>query len=135
WFKGSSTNACNGKIRLMEITFLKITLQDYGDALRKCILEGPYQQTTVIIPAVPATKNSPTVPERIAVETILTMSPENKAHYELEKEEIHLLLTRIRDEIYSSIDACKTAHEMWIAIKRVQQGESLNIQDVKTNLF
>nr|GFB11353.1 hypothetical protein [Tanacetum cinerariifolium] len=119
----------------MEITFLKITLQDYGDALRKCILEGPYQQTTVIIPAVPATKNSPTVPERIAVETILTMSPENKAHYELEKEEIHLLLTRIRDEIYSSIDACKTAHEMWIAIKRVQQGESLNIQDVKTNLF
>ncbi|GJY97238.1 hypothetical protein Tco_0514148 [Tanacetum coccineum] len=27
------------------------------------------------------------------------------------------------------------AHEMWIAIERLQQGESLNIQDVKTNLF
>ncbi|GJU30196.1 hypothetical protein Tco_1173785 [Tanacetum coccineum] len=65
-----------------------------GDALRKCILEGPYQPTTVTIPVVPATENSPVVPERTT-----------------------------------------TAHEMWIAIERLQQGESLNIQDVKTNLF
>ncbi|GKA74596.1 hypothetical protein Tco_0780898 [Tanacetum coccineum] len=63
------------------------------------------------------------------------MSPENKAHYESEKEAIHLLLTGIGDEIYSTVDACKIAHEMWIAIERLQQGESLNIQDVKTNLF
>ncbi|GJQ96122.1 hypothetical protein Tco_0007261 [Tanacetum coccineum] len=27
------------------------------------------------------------------------------------------------------------SHEMWIAIERLKQGESLNIQDVKTNLF
>ncbi|GJX67888.1 retrovirus-related pol polyprotein from transposon TNT 1-94, partial [Tanacetum coccineum] len=47
----------------------------------------------------------------------------------------YLLLTRIGDEIYSSVDACKTAHDMWIAIERLQQGESLNIQDFKTNLF
>ncbi|GJU30555.1 hypothetical protein Tco_1174144 [Tanacetum coccineum] len=63
------------------------------------------------------------------------MSPENKAHCESEKEAIHLLLTGIRDEIYSTIDACKTTHEIWIAIERLQQGESLNIQDVNTNLF
>nr|GEU30354.1 ribonuclease H-like domain-containing protein [Tanacetum cinerariifolium] len=79
--------------------------------------------------AVPATENSPAVLERTAVDTILTMSPENKAHYESEKEAIHLLLTRIGDEIYSTVDACKTTHEMWIAINRLQQVESLNIQD------
>nr|GEZ97584.1 hypothetical protein [Tanacetum cinerariifolium] len=73
--------------------------------------------------------------ERTAVETILNMSAENKAHYESEKEAIHLLLTRIGYGIYSTVDACKIAHEMWIAIDRLQQGESLNIQDVKTNLF
>ncbi|GJY62154.1 hypothetical protein Tco_0462811 [Tanacetum coccineum] len=38
-------------------------------------------------------------------------------------------------DIYSTVDACKTANEMWIAIERLQQGESLNVQDVKTNLF
>ncbi|GJT36300.1 hypothetical protein Tco_0926719 [Tanacetum coccineum] len=91
--------------------------------LRKCIVEGPYQPTTVTIPAVPATENSLAVSEQTAVETILNMSHENKAHYELEKEAIHLLLIRIRDEIYSTVDACKTTHEMWIAIERLQQGQ------------
>ncbi|GJS07991.1 hypothetical protein Tco_0364787 [Tanacetum coccineum] len=43
--------------------------------------------------------------------------------------------TKGNDEIYSTVDACNTANEMWIAIERLQQGESLNIQDVKTNLF
>ncbi|GKF51535.1 hypothetical protein Tco_0148002, partial [Tanacetum coccineum] len=49
-----------------------------------------------------------------------------------EKEEIHLLLTGIGYEIYSTVDVCKTAYDMWIAIERLQQGESLNKQDVKT---
>ncbi|GJZ99335.1 ribonuclease H-like domain-containing protein, partial [Tanacetum coccineum] len=109
WFKGSSTNACTRKIFSVAITFLRyIDTRPNGDALRKCLLKGPYQPTTVTIPAVPA----------IA-----------------EKEAIHLLLTGIGDDIYSTVDACKTTYEIWIDIERLQQGESLNIQDVKTNLF
>ncbi|GJX20927.1 hypothetical protein Tco_0223604 [Tanacetum coccineum] len=69
------------------------------------------------------------------LEDLLNISSENKAHYDEEKEAIHLLLTGIGDEIYSTVDACKTAHDIWIAIERLQQGESLNIQDVKTSLF
>ncbi|GJR18662.1 hypothetical protein Tco_0967189 [Tanacetum coccineum] len=34
-----------------------------GNALRNCILEGPYTPSTIIIPVVPATDNSPAVPE------------------------------------------------------------------------
>nr|GFB61634.1 hypothetical protein [Tanacetum cinerariifolium] len=63
------------------------------------------------------------------------MSPENKAHFLVEKEAIQLILTGIGDDIYSTVDACQTAQKMWEAIERLQQGESLNIQDVKTNLF
>nr|GEU30896.1 hypothetical protein [Tanacetum cinerariifolium] len=59
-----------------------------GEALRKCILSGPYKPTTVLVQAVDATDDSPAIPEH------------------------------------------KTE-----AIERLQQGESLNIQDVKTNLF
>ncbi|GKC29558.1 hypothetical protein Tco_1036852 [Tanacetum coccineum] len=40
------------------------------------------------------------------------MSPENKEHYQSEKEAFHLLLTGIEDEIYSTVDACKTAYDM-----------------------
>ncbi|GKC91546.1 hypothetical protein Tco_1152195 [Tanacetum coccineum] len=93
-----------------------------GRYAQKCILEGLYQLTTVTIPAVPVTDDSPAVPERTAVETHLNMSLENKEHYQSEKEAIHLLLTGIGDEIYSTVNACKTAHDMWIAIEKLQQG-------------
>ncbi|GJZ99872.1 retrovirus-related pol polyprotein from transposon TNT 1-94 [Tanacetum coccineum] len=102
-----------------------------GDALRKCILEGPYIPSTVVIQAVPATENSPAVPEHTTVETILNMSPANKAHFESEKEAIHLILTGIGDEIYSTVDACKTTHEMWEAIERLQQEWSRFVTIVK----
>ncbi|GJY48900.1 hypothetical protein Tco_0438856 [Tanacetum coccineum] len=71
-----------------------------GDALRKCILEGPYKLTTVTmlttitILAVLATYDTPAVPDRTAVETLLTMSPENKAHYESENEAYLKLITK-----------------------------------------
>ncbi|GJV13345.1 hypothetical protein Tco_1354886 [Tanacetum coccineum] len=69
-----------------------------GDALSKCILEGPYIPCTVVIQAVPATENSPAVPKHTTVEIILNMSPANKAHFESEKEAIHMLLTDLGDE-------------------------------------
>nr|GEY71718.1 hypothetical protein [Tanacetum cinerariifolium] len=106
-----------------------------GDALRKCILSGPYKPTTVLVQAVAATDDSSAIPEHTIVETPMNMSPENKAHFEAEKEAIHLILTGIGYEIFSTVDACQTAQEMWEAIKRLQQGESINIQDVNTNLF
>ncbi|GJY44130.1 hypothetical protein Tco_0432343 [Tanacetum coccineum] len=51
----------------------------------------------------------------------MNMTPENRAHFESEKEAIHLILTGIGDEIYSTVDACQTAQEMWEAIERLQQ--------------
>nr|GEX04244.1 hypothetical protein [Tanacetum cinerariifolium] len=76
-----------GRYPQWQSRFLRyIDIRPNGDALGKCILEGPYQPATVTIPVVPATENSLAVPERTAVETILTMSPKNKAHFESENE-------------------------------------------------
>nr|GEU50619.1 hypothetical protein [Tanacetum cinerariifolium] len=83
-----------------------------GDALRKCILSGPYKPTTVLVQAVAATDDSQAIPENTIVETPMNMSPENKAHFQAEKEAIHLILTGIGDEIYSTVDACQTAQEI-----------------------
>ncbi|GJS85765.1 ribonuclease H-like domain-containing protein [Tanacetum coccineum] len=92
-----------------------------GDALQKCILKGPYTPTIVTTPVVPATENSLAVPEQTTVETVMNMTPENRAHFESGKEAIHLILTGIGDEIYSTVDACQTTQEMWEAIERIQQ--------------
>ncbi|GKA28280.1 integrase, catalytic region, zinc finger, CCHC-type containing protein [Tanacetum coccineum] len=66
----------------------------------------------------PATVESPKVPERTTFETFSNISPENKAHYDAEKEAIHLLLTGIKDEIYSTVEACKTAHDIFTSRDR-----------------
>nr|GFA36948.1 hypothetical protein [Tanacetum cinerariifolium] len=95
----------------------------------------PYKPTTVLVQAVAATDDSSAIPEHTTVETPMNMSPANKAHFEAENEAIHLILTGFGDVIYSTVDACQTDQEMWEAIERLQQGESLNIQDVKTNLL
>nr|GEU57507.1 retrovirus-related Pol polyprotein from transposon TNT 1-94 [Tanacetum cinerariifolium] len=89
-----------------------------GEALRKFILSGPYKPTTVLVQAIEATDDYPAVPKHTTVETPTNMSQENKAHFLEEKEAIHLILTGIGDDIYSTVDACQTAQEMWEAIER-----------------
>nr|GEX16922.1 hypothetical protein [Tanacetum cinerariifolium] len=39
------------------------------------------------------------------------------------------------NDIYSTVDACLNACEMWKAIERLKQGESINVQDLETNLY
>ncbi|GKC19991.1 hypothetical protein Tco_1022141 [Tanacetum coccineum] len=114
---------------------LYIDTKPNGEGLRKSILSGPYVPSTILVQVVAATEGNPAIQQHTTIETVLNMTPENKEHFLSEKEAILLLLTGIGDDIYSTVDACKTTNEMWIAIERLQQGESLNVQNVKTNLF
>nr|GEW93252.1 dehydration-responsive element-binding factor 1 [Tanacetum cinerariifolium] len=56
-----------------------------GDALRKCILNGPYIPTTVVVQAIAAIDDSPEIPKHTIVKTPMNMSPANKAHFEVKK--------------------------------------------------
>ncbi|GJV76619.1 hypothetical protein Tco_1508203 [Tanacetum coccineum] len=88
--KGFDTNACNRYECIMAITvFLQYMIQDQSDALPEELLKGPYTPTIVTTPAVPATEDSPAIPEQTTVETVMNMTPENRAHFESEKEAIH----------------------------------------------
>nr|GEV77120.1 retrovirus-related Pol polyprotein from transposon TNT 1-94 [Tanacetum cinerariifolium] len=82
------------------------------EALRKCSLSGPYKPITMLVHVVKATDHSPAVPEHTTVETPTNMSPKNKAHFLAVKEAIHLILTGIGDDIYSTVDACQIAQEI-----------------------
>nr|GFA34879.1 hypothetical protein [Tanacetum cinerariifolium] len=42
---------------------------------------------------------------------------------------------KIDNDIYSTVDACSNACEMWKAIERLKKGESINVQDLETNLY
>nr|GEW39903.1 hypothetical protein [Tanacetum cinerariifolium] len=81
-----STNACNRDICLMAIMFLKIS-----------------------IPEIATTE---AVPEHTVPEHYQNVSHENRVYYDDEIEAIHMILSEIRDDIYSTVDACTTAKEM-----------------------
>ncbi|GJR27895.1 hypothetical protein Tco_1104127 [Tanacetum coccineum] len=75
------------------------------------------------------------IPKHNVPETYKNTTLEKRAYFDVEAEAIHMILSGIRDKIYSTVDAYTISKEMWIAIKRLQHGESLNKQDVKTDLF
>ncbi|GJZ05340.1 hypothetical protein Tco_0538615 [Tanacetum coccineum] len=79
-----------------------------GDALRKCILKGPYTPTIVTTPAVPATEDSPAVPEQTTVETVMNMTPKTELHLNQKKEAI-ICMTGIGDVIYHMLMHVRTA--------------------------
>nr|GEZ31556.1 hypothetical protein [Tanacetum cinerariifolium] len=104
-----------------------------GEALRKCVLSVPYKLSTVLVHVVEATDNSIAVAEHTTLETPSNMSLENKAHFLAEKEAIHLILTGIGDDIYSTVNACQTTQEMWEAIERLQQVNELRAEKLARN--
>ncbi|GJZ31694.1 hypothetical protein Tco_0576741 [Tanacetum coccineum] len=113
--------------------YVKMVVKSSIKELKKCIFNGPYVMTRVLVPTKPATEIDPPVPEHTVQETYENTLPENRAYIDAKAEAIHMILSGIGGEIYSTVDACKIAKEMWTTIERLQQGESLNKQDVKTN--
>ncbi|GKA61734.1 retrovirus-related pol polyprotein from transposon TNT 1-94 [Tanacetum coccineum] len=61
----------------------------------------------------------------------LTNSNGLKEQFQLQK----IILIGIDNDIYSTVDACPNACEMWKVIERLKQGESINVQDLETKLY
>nr|GFC19075.1 hypothetical protein [Tanacetum cinerariifolium] len=68
-------------------------------------------------------------------ETYKNVSQEIKDQLNAKAKVVQIILTGIDNDIYSTVDACPNACEMWKAIERLKQGESINVYDLKTNLY
>nr|GEY46769.1 hypothetical protein [Tanacetum cinerariifolium] len=88
----------------------------------------------VLVQAVEATDDSPAIPKHTTVETPMNMSPENKAHFKAEKEAIHLILTGIGDEIYSTVDAFQTAQEIFYKLMNEMIRNNLTVATMQVNV-
>ncbi|GKE73435.1 hypothetical protein Tco_1535476 [Tanacetum coccineum] len=69
------------------------------------------------------------------METFASVSKDTQNWIIGEPEAVQIILTGIDNDIYSTVDACPNAMEMWKAIKRLKHGESINVQDLETNLY
>ncbi|GKF44643.1 hypothetical protein Tco_0131195, partial [Tanacetum coccineum] len=50
--------------------------------------------------------------------------PEKQELIDAEAETVHVILTGIDNDIYSTVDACANAKEMWLAIERLMQART-----------
>ncbi|GJR18614.1 hypothetical protein Tco_0967141 [Tanacetum coccineum] len=69
------------------------------------------------------------------MENYKNISQDIRDQLNAEAEVVQIILTGIDNDIYSTVDACPNACEMWKAIERLKQGESINVQDLETNLY
>ncbi|GJV87574.1 retrovirus-related pol polyprotein from transposon TNT 1-94 [Tanacetum coccineum] len=60
------------------------------------------------------------------METYKNVSQDIRDQQNVEVEAVQIILTGIDNDIYSIVDACPNACEMWKAIERLKQGESIN---------
>nr|GFA23157.1 Gag-Pol polyprotein [Tanacetum cinerariifolium] len=84
---------------------------------------------------VPVSEGSPITTTARIHENYKNVSQEIRDHLNAETEAVQIILTGIDNDIYSTVDACPNACEMWKAIERLKQGESINVQDLETNLY
>nr|GEW79786.1 Gag-Pol polyprotein [Tanacetum cinerariifolium] len=68
-------------------------------------------------------------------ETYKNVSQDIRDQLNAKAEAVQIILTRIDNDIYLTVDACLNACEMRKAIERLKQGESINVQDLETNLY
>nr|GEZ52256.1 RNA-directed DNA polymerase, eukaryota [Tanacetum cinerariifolium] len=80
-------------------------------------------------------EEKPTTTTQQVFETYKNVSQEIRDQLNAKAEAVQIILTGIDNDIYSTVDACPNACEMWKAIERLKQGESINVQDLEINLF
>nr|GEY99318.1 hypothetical protein [Tanacetum cinerariifolium] len=78
--------------------------------------------------------NPTTTTERV-FETYKNVTQDIRDQLNAEAEAVQIILTGIDNDIYSTVDACPNAFEIWKAIERLKHGESINVQDLETNLY
>ncbi|GJU71211.1 hypothetical protein Tco_1262616, partial [Tanacetum coccineum] len=65
----------------------------------------------------------------------IPITPSKKKLFIAEAEVVKIIFTGIDNDIYSTVDACPNEMNMWKAIEWLKQGNSINIQDLETNLY
>ncbi|GJX29413.1 hypothetical protein Tco_0237492 [Tanacetum coccineum] len=105
-----------------------------SNALHNAIMEAGSKDVTNVTPVPVAEGSSKTTTERY-MENYKNVSQDIRDQLNAEAEAVQIILTGIDNDIYSTVDACPNACEMWKAIERLKQGESINVQDLETNLY
>nr|GEW24197.1 ribonuclease H [Tanacetum cinerariifolium] len=104
------------------------------ELIHYCLKNPPYKFTWAD-KVVPVSEGSPEITTETYMENYKNVSQDIRDQLNAEAKAVQIILIGIDNDIYSTVDACPNACEMWKAIERLKHGESINIQDLETNLY
>nr|GEU85131.1 hypothetical protein [Tanacetum cinerariifolium] len=104
------------------------------ELIHHCLKNPPYMFTWAN-KEVPISEGSPVTRTESQMETYKTVSQDIRNQLDAKVEAVQIILTGLDNDIYSTVDACPNACEMWKVIERLKQGKSTNVQDLETNLY
>nr|GEY12411.1 hypothetical protein [Tanacetum cinerariifolium] len=104
------------------------------ELIHYCLKNPPYKYQWAN-KDVPVSEGSIETTTKRYMENYKNVSQDIRNQLNAEAEAVQIILTGIHNDIYSTIDACPNACEMWKAIESLKQGESINVQDLETNLY
>nr|GFA20170.1 hypothetical protein [Tanacetum cinerariifolium] len=104
------------------------------ELIHYCLKNRPYKFTWAD-KEVPISEGSSVTTTEMYMETYKKVSQDIRDQLNAEAEAVQIILIWIDNDIYSTVDACPNACEIWKAIERLKQGESINVQDLETNLY
>ncbi|GJT17191.1 hypothetical protein Tco_0875897 [Tanacetum coccineum] len=112
-----------------------ITITTSNNQMHNDIMAAGLRERPPMLATIPATSKQQRQLCIVEQETYNNTTQVKRRLINAEAEVIHMILNGIGDDIYSIVDVCSTAREIWLAIERLQQRESINKQDVKIKLF
>nr|GEV94736.1 retrovirus-related Pol polyprotein from transposon TNT 1-94 [Tanacetum cinerariifolium] len=98
-----------------------------SNALHNAIMEAGSKDRLPMLAPVPVTEGSSETTTERYMENYKNVSQDIRDQLNAEAKAAQIILTRIYNDIYSTVDACPNACEMWKAIERLKQGELINI--------
>nr|GEU62581.1 hypothetical protein [Tanacetum cinerariifolium] len=98
------------------------------ELIHYCLTNPPYKLAWIET-EVSIFEGSPITRTEKFHETYKNVSQDIHDQLNAEAEAVKIILTGIDNDIYSTVDACLNACEMWKAIERLKQGESINHQN------
>nr|GEV41998.1 hypothetical protein [Tanacetum cinerariifolium] len=98
-----------------------------------CCLKNPPYKYTWVDKVVPVSKGSLETTTVRYMENYKNVSQDIRDQLNAEAEAIQIILTGIDNDIYSTVNACPNACEMWKAIKRSQQAATRNREKAIVN--
>ncbi|GKC65354.1 hypothetical protein Tco_1097952, partial [Tanacetum coccineum] len=105
-----------------------------NELIHYCLQNPPYKFKWAEKIVLVAEGSSETTTEGY-MENYKNVSQDIRNQLEAEAKAIYIILTGTDNDICSTVDACPNACVMWKAIERLKQGESINVQDLETNLY